>query len=149
MASHNYTAFIGNATKDPEMKMTPKGTAIASFGIAVNERRKDASGNTVDDTLFLTCEAYGKLAEIIGSYVKKGNPLLVSGKLKIDKWEKDGQRHERVKIVVGDMQLLGGGKREETAIPEQKTAPKTGPKPAAATGNDPDLDVAGDSEIPF
>lgn len=149
MASYNSTTFIGNVTKDPEMKMTPKGTAIASFGIAVNEKRKDASGNSVDDTLFLTCEAYGKLAEIIGNYVKKGNPILVSGRLKIDKWEKDGQRHERVKIVVGDMQLLGGGKREETAIPARQSESKTGPKPAAATGNDPDLDVAADSEIPF
>lgn len=148
MASYNSTTFIGNVTKDPEMKMTPKGTAIASFGIAVNEKRKDASGNSVDDTLFLTCEAYGKLAEIIGNYVKKGNPIFVSGRLKIDKWEKDGQRHERVKIVVGDMQLLGGGKREETAIPARQAASKTGPKPAAATGNDPDLDVAEDA-IPF
>lgn len=148
MASYNSTTFIGNVTKDPEMKMTPKGTAIASFGIAVNEKRKDASGNSVDDTLFLDCEAYGKTAENIGQYVKRGNPLFIEGRLKIDKWEKDGQKHQRVKIVVSEMRLLGGGKREETAIPARQSAPKTGPKPAAATGNDPDLDVAAD-EIPF
>ena len=139
---------MGNVTREPELKYLPKGTAIASFAMAINRSWKTESGEKKDEVLFINCDALGKIAEIIGQYVKKGNPLYAEGRLKLDQWEKDGQKHERMKVIVESIQLLGG-KREEGAIPAQQEAPvRQGAKPVKPTGPYPDLDVAPD-EIPF
>ena len=139
---------MGNVTREPELKYLPKGTAIASFAMAINRSWKTESGEKKDEVLFINCDALGKIAEIIGQYVKKGNPLYAEGRLKLDQWEKDGQKHERMKVIVESIQLLGG-KREEGAIPAQQAAPvKQGVKPQKPTGPDPDLDVAPD-DLPF
>jgi single-strand DNA-binding protein len=148
MPNLNRTQLMGNVTRDPELKYTPKGTAIASFAMAINRSWKTETGEKREEVLFLNCEAIGKIAEIIGQYVKKGNPIYVDGRLKLDQWEKDGQKHERMKVIVENMQLLGG-KREEEAVPAQQSAPvRQGAKPVKPTGPDPDLDVTPD-DLPF
>ena len=87
MAYLNKVFLIGNLTRDPELRMTPKGTAICQFGIAVNRQFKDESGATRDETTFVDIEAWGKQGETIAKYCIKGRPLYVEGRLKFDQWE--------------------------------------------------------------
>ena len=98
----------GNLTRDPEIKHTPKGTAIAAIGMAVNRKYTTDAGEKREEVTFLDIEAYGRVAEIVGEYCKKGNPLFVEGRLKLESWEdKSGQKKSRMKIVADNIQLLG------------------------------------------
>ena len=152
MANLNKTLFIGNVTRDPEMKFTPKGTPIANFGIAVNDSYKDESGTKHDKSTFLDCTAFGKLADIIGQYVKKGRPIFIEGKLEIQTWDDktSGQKRNKANIIVESMQMLGG-KREDSG--ERQETPQRGRQQAPPTrqpAKDLDLDVApDDNSIPF
>lgn len=109
MASLNRMQLIGNVGKDPESKYTGSGKLMVSFSVAVGNSWKDASGEKRTDTEWINVEAWGKLAEIIQQYVKKGSSVYVEGRLKTDKYEaKDGETKYFTKIVASSMQLLGG-----------------------------------------
>jgi single-strand DNA-binding protein len=114
MANFNKVYLIGNLTRDPELRVTPKGTAICQFGIAVNRQYKDDSGALRDDTTFVDIEAWGKQAETISKYMTKGRPLFIEGRLKLDQWEdkNSGQKRSRMKVVLEGFQFLGGGQRD-------------------------------------
>lgn len=161
MANLNRVMLIGNLTRDPEIKYTPKGTAIAAFGLAVNRNYSTETGEKREEVTFVDLEAYGRVAEIIGEYCKKGRPLFVEGRLKLDTWDdkQSGQKRSKMKVVVENMQLLGGreggpggggsgGSSEyadsQASPPPQRRAPSHAPRPPA----DPDLDSAPD-DIPF
>ena len=105
--------MIGNLTRDPESRATPKGTAVCSFSLAMNRRYKTESGEDRDETTFVDVEAYGKQAELISKYVTKGRPLMVEGRLKLDTWEKNGEKRSRLKVVTENFQFMGS--REEGA----------------------------------
>ena len=109
MASYNKVMLIGNLTRDPEIKYTPKGTAIAVFGLATNRSYTLESGEKREEVTFVDCEAYARLAEIIGEYCKKGKPIFVEGRLKLDTWDDktSGQKRSKMKVIVEVMQLLG------------------------------------------
>ena len=153
MANLNKVMLIGNLTRDPEIKYTPKGTAVAGFALAVNRNYTTESGEKREEVTFVDLEAYGRVAEIIGEYCKKGKPLFVEGRLKLDTWDdkESGKKRSKMKVVAEAIQLLGGrdGVPEKTAeeadaAAATRKAPSTHPRPPA----DPDLDAAPD-DIPF
>jgi single-strand DNA-binding protein len=154
MANFNKVYLIGNLTRDPELRVTPKGTAICQFGIAVNRQFKDESGAMRDDTTFVDIEAWGKQGETISKYCTKGRPLFVEGRLKLDQWEDktSGQKRSRLKVVLEGFQFLGGGQRDgapgagggefdQAPSPERHAPPPraSGAKPAPAEDLDEDV----------
>lgn len=108
MATFNKVIMMGNLTRDPEMRATPKGTAVCSFSLALNRRYKTETGEDKEEVTFVDVEAYGKQAELIGKYVTKGRPLMVEGRLKLDSWEKNGEKRSRLKVVLEGFQFMGG-----------------------------------------
>lgn len=110
MANLNRVLLIGNLTRDPELRVTPKGTAICQFGLAVNRSFKDESGQTREETTFIDIEAWGRQGETISKYCTKGRPLFVEGRLRLDQWEDkaSGQKRSRMKVVLENFQFLGG-----------------------------------------
>jgi single-strand DNA-binding protein len=107
MASFNKVILLGNVTRDPELRYISSGTAVTDIGLAVNDRRKTASGEWVEETTFVDVTLWGRTAEIAGEYVTKGSPLLIEGRLKLDTWEKDGKKNSKLRVVCDRMQLLG------------------------------------------
>lgn len=117
----NKTFHIGNLTRDPELRNTSSGKAVASFGLAIQD---------VKETIFLDFEAWEKTAELVTKYKKKGEPLAVEGRLKVDSWEdkSTGQKRTKLVIVAEKVEFISGGKGGENAAspkPAAKTAPKS------------------------
>jgi single-strand DNA-binding protein len=110
MASYNKVLLLGNLTRDPELRVTPKGTAVCQFGLAVNRQFKDESGQTREEVTFVDLEAWGKQAETIAKFLTKGRPLFVEGRLKFDQWDDkaSGQKRSKLKVVLENFQFLGG-----------------------------------------
>jgi single-strand DNA-binding protein len=106
--SVNKVILIGNLTRDPEVKYTPQGTAVAKIGIATNERFKDKEGQWQDRPEYHNIVAWQRLAEIAGEYLKKGSKVYIEGRLQTSSWEKDGVKHYKTEVVAGDLVLLGG-----------------------------------------
>ena len=108
MASYNRVILVGNLTRDPEIRYIQSGTAVTDVGLAVNDRRKTATGEWVDEVTFVDVTVWGRQAETVSEYLTKGSPVLFEGRLKLDTWEKDGQKHSKLKVICERMQLLGG-----------------------------------------
>lgn len=110
MANLNRVFLIGRLTRDPEQRALQSGTSVTNFGLAVNRTytRKD-SGEKVEETTFVDCESWGRQAETIARYTQKGRQLFVEGRLKLDTWERDGQRHSKLRVVVENFQFLDSG----------------------------------------
>lgn len=164
MASFNQTILIGNLTRDPDLRVTPKGTAICQFSLAVNRKFKDDSGQMRDETTYVDIEAWGKQAELIAKYLIKGSPALVQGRLKLDQWDdkQSGQKRSKLKVVLENVQFLGGKptgpgqdqEAQERAEPHrsQDTMPASyspaQPKPRGAAVPAP-ANNFDDSDVPF
>ena len=164
MASYNKVMLMGNLTRDPELKYTPKGTAIADIGLAVNRTYTTDSGEKREEVTFIDVTLWGRVAEIVGEYCKKGRPLFVEGRLQLDTWDdkQTGQKRSKLKVVGENIQLLGsregggggsgsggGGEESGESRPSRPSAPPprrpSAPPPRPA---DPDLDPPED-DIPF
>lgn len=130
----NQCQFIGRLGQDPEIKSSAGGDVIASFSIACGSSWKDKQGVKQERTEWVNCSAFGKLAEIIAEYVKKGSQIYVSGKIKTDKYEKDGQTRHSTKIVVNDMQMLGGKPQGESKESKHEAKPNRDAFKEAAAG---------------
>jgi len=116
MANYNRIVLVGNLTRDPQYKVVPSTQMpIAEFGLAVNRKFTTKSGENRDEVLFIDCAAFGKQAEIINKWCRKGNPLLVEGRLKLDQWEdkQGGGKRSKHTVVVENFQLMGGGARDD------------------------------------
>ncbi len=115
-SSMNRVFLMGNVTRDPELRYISNGTAVTDVGLAINDRRKTASGEWIEETTFVDITLWGRTAEIAGEYVTKGSPLLVEGRLKLDTWEKDGKKNSKLRVVGDRMHLIGsrGGNRPES-----------------------------------
>src|SRR5664279_2682354 len=100
MASFNKVIIAGNLTRDPELRYTPKGTAIASFGLAINRKWKSETGEAKEEVVFVDVEAWDRQAEVVAQYFKKGRPILVEGRLKFDQWEDKNTHQKRSKLSV-------------------------------------------------
>lgn len=108
MRGFSKAIITGNLTRDPELRTTPSGSSVCSFSVAVNRVYKDASGEQKEDVSFIDCSAWGKLAEMISQYAKKGSGVLVSGRLSQRSFEgKDGVKRSRTEIVVEDFNFTG------------------------------------------
>ncbi len=126
MASYNRVILMGNLTRDPEIRYVPSGMAVTDIGLAVNERRKNANGEWIDEATFVDMTAWGRTAEVMSEYLSKGSPVLIEGRLKLDTWEgQDGQKRSKLKVVVDRMQMVG---------PRPQGGPDGGPRPAARQG---------------
>ncbi len=107
MASFNRVILVGNLTRDPELRYVPSGMAVTDVGLAVNDRRKAANGEWVEETTFVDVTLWGRTAEVACEYLNKGSPMLVEGRLKLDTWEKEGKKNSKLKVVGERIQLLG------------------------------------------
>ncbi len=108
MASYNRVILMGNVTRDIQLRYTPAGTPVTEVGMAVNDRRKGQNGEWIDETTFVDVTFWGRTAEVAAEYLSKGSPVFVEGRLKLDTWEKDGQKNYKLRVVCDRMQLLGG-----------------------------------------
>ena len=107
MASFNRVILMGNLTRDPDVRATgATGMKVARLSVAVNERRKDRFGNIQDYPVFVEVDAWDKLAELCGQYLYKGRGVLVEGRLQMDSWEKDGQKHQKLKVRAATIKFL-------------------------------------------
>jgi single-strand DNA-binding protein len=166
MASFNRVVLLGNVTRDPELRYIANGTAVTEIGLAVNDRRKTASGEWVDETTFVDVTLWGRTAEIAGEYVTKGSPLMIEGRLKLDTWEKDGKKNSKLRVVGERMVLLGskgdgprgeGAKGGGQARPQRAAQGRGGPAAEDDfSQSEPDYHgsqssggVAADDDIPF
>src|SRR6516165_4326555 len=137
MANFNKVILAGNLTRDPELRYTPKGVAIAKITLAVNRTWKSETGETKEEVTFVDVDAFGRQAEVIGQYLKKGRPILVEGRLKLDQWDdkQTGQKRSRLGVVLEGFQFLdsargdGGGGRGASSPPPGPSAPPSGPEP--------------------
>lgn len=127
MASLNKVMLIGNLTRDPELRVTPKGTAICQFGLAINRSFKDEGGTVREETTFVDVEAWGKAGETLAKYMVKGRPLFVEGRLKLETWDDKttGQKRSKMKVVAENFQFLGGRDDNAAAPAERSEAPAT------------------------
>jgi len=110
MASFNKVILMGNLTRDPELRVTPKGTPVCQIGLAVNSQYKDKDGNSREEVTFVDIDCFGKQAEVIAKYMTKGRPILVEGRLKLDSWEsKEGEKRSKLKVILDNFQFVGSG----------------------------------------
>jgi single-strand DNA-binding protein len=109
MASFNKVMLLGNLTRDPEVKYTPKGSAVADIGLAVNRTYTTDGGEKREETTFVDVTMWGRQAEIAGEYLKKGRPLFVEGRLQLDTWDdkQTGQKRSKMRVVCENFQMLG------------------------------------------
>ena len=153
MASFNKVILVGNLTRDPELRYTPKGMAIAKIGLAVNRVWKNEAGESKEEVTFVDLDAFGRQAETLAQYMKKGSPLLVEGRLRLDQWDdkQTGQKRSRLGVVVEGFQFLGGGTRGEAGPAE---APRRAAAPAAAAAPpapspEPEGEMPAEDDVPF
>jgi single-strand DNA-binding protein len=109
MASFNKVVLVGNLTRDPELRYTPKGTAIAKIGLAVNRVWTNEAGEKKEEVTFVDVDVFGRTAENVGQYMRKGRPILIEGRLKLDQWDdkQTGQKKSRLGVVAETVQFLG------------------------------------------
>src|SRR5438105_599490 len=134
MASFNKVILLGNLTRDPEVRYTPKGSAVCDLGLAVNRQYTLDSGEKREEVTFVDVVLWARLAEIAGEYLKKGRPVFIEGRLQLDTWDdkQSGQKRTKLRVVGESMQLLGSrpaatavadaGESERPARPAEKSA---------------------------
>jgi single-strand DNA-binding protein len=160
MASFNKVIIAGNLTRDPELRYTPKGTAVAKIGLAVNRTWKTESGEQKEEVTFIDVDVFGRQAEVLAQYMKKGRELLVEGRLKLDTWEDKNtkQKVSKLKVVLESFSFIGGGGNREGAMgggggggysgggsrPMASSAPVAPPEPS-----EPDMPPQEPDDVPF
>jgi single-strand DNA-binding protein len=168
MANLNKVMLIGRLTRDPEVRNFNNGGKVAKFGFAVNNRKKDqATGEWVDDPVYIDVEAFnrgefGKQADLVEQYLVKGRQIFIEGHLKLDQWEKDGQKRSRLLVVVDNIQFLdtkqdgGSGEARPAARAPQQAPRRNEPAPSYPSGgnfDEPEAEApsgrGSEEEIPF
>jgi single-strand DNA-binding protein len=150
MASFNKVILLGNLTRDPEVRYTPKGTAVADLGLAVNRSYTAENGEKREEVTFVDVTFWGRTAEVAGEYLKKGRPVFVEGRLQLDSWDdkQSGQKRTKLKVIGENMQMLGSprgaGGGDEEGGGSRPSSSRPAPPPRAAAPSEPD-----DDEIPF
>lgn len=154
MANLNRVLLIGNLTRDPEVRYTPKGTAVTDIGMAINRVFTSEDGERREEVTYVDVVLWARLAEIAGQYLKKGRPVFIEGRLQLDTWDdkQTGQKRSRMRVVAENLQLLGSRGESEGGptgpAPARRPATGTTQSPPASQPRDPDLDVEPD-DIPF
>ena len=151
MNGFNRVILAGNLTRDPEIRYTSSGMAICKFGLAVNRKWKDSQTNEMkEEVTFVDVDAFGRQAEAIGQYLKKGRPILVEGRLKLDQWEdkQTQQKRSRLGVVLESFTFLDSGARDQDSPPE---APPTARPARPSKAQEPAADFLPPEEddVPF
>lgn len=158
MASLNKVQLIGNLTRDPELRHTPRGTAVAELGLAINRQWKDEAGTKQEDVTFIDVTLWGRTAELAQQYLFKGNPVYIEGRLTLDTWDdKDtGLKRSKLKVVGETMQFLGSkgsGDRDPNnggmSAAESSARARQRPQPGSQSATSDALDEHIDDDIPF
>lgn len=156
MANFNKVILAGNLTRDPELRYTPKGTAVAKLGLALNRNWTTETGERREEVTFVDVDAFGKQAEVIAQYLRKGRSLLVEGRLKLDSWDdkQTGQKKSKLGVVLESFSFLDSGNRAEGGAPSApagqpaprpaRPAPSAPPSAPESDGPPPD-----DDDVPF
>ena len=143
MASFNKVILVGNLTRDPELRYTPKGTAIAKIGVAVNRIWTTETGEKKEEVTFVDVDVFGRTAENVGQYMRKGRPILIEGRLRLDQWDdkQTGQKKSKLGVVAETVQFLGsptgGGEGGAAAPVRQKPAAPAAPAGEPLEGDGP------------
>ena len=156
MASFNKVVLVGNLTRDPELRYTPKGTAIAKIGLAVNRVWTNEAGEKKEEVTFVDVDVFGRTAENVGQYMRKGRPILIEGRLKLDQWDdkQTGQKKSKLGVVAETVQFLGGNKDGESGGGGAPAAPRAARPAPSAPSAPPSEPVEGDGppesdDVPF
>ena len=153
MANLNKVMLIGNLTRDPELRHTPKGTAVAELGLAINRVWKDDAGQKQEETTFVDVTLWGRQAELAQQYLSKGNPVYIEGRLNLDTWDDKttGQKRSKLKVIGENLQFLSSGKSagggNSGGYSERPQQPASGPPQGASAA--PVDDFMEDDDIPF
>ncbi len=154
MANFNKVILAGNLTRDPELRYTPKGTAVAKIGLAINRTWKSESGESKEEVTFVDADAFGRTAEVIAQYMRKGRPILVEGRLKLDQWEDKNthQKQSKLKVVLEGFSFIDS-KGDAGGVAQDGPRPA---KPAAAPAGGPVAEApeaeaapAEEDDVPF
>ncbi len=141
MPNLNRVFLMGNLTRDPELRYTPNNTAIAKLGLAVNRRWRNQQGEDQEETTFVDCEAWGRTAEVLNQYLRKGRPVFIEGRLKLDQWQdKEGNNRSKLHVVVESFQFIDsrggpggdneGGGYNPPQQQQRRPAPRSAPPPS-------------------
>jgi single-strand DNA-binding protein len=155
MASFNKVILVGNLTRDPELRFTSKGMAIAKVGLAVNRNWTSESGEKKEEVTFVDVDIFGRTAENVAQYMRKGRPILIEGRLRLDQWDdkQTGQKRSRLGVVADTVQFLGSPQGAAEAGGAPGEAPRR-PAPAPAA-KPPEPSEAGEApateedDVPF
>jgi len=151
MASFNKVMLLGNCTRDPEVKYTPKGSAVTDLGLAVNRFYTTDNGEKREETTFVDVTMWGRQAEIAGEYLKKGRPVFIEGRLQLDTWDdkQTGQKRSKLRVVCENFQLLGsrdGGAEGGSGGAPSRSSSGAGRSSAKSA---PASEDAAEDDIPF
>jgi single-strand DNA-binding protein len=160
MADLNKVFLAGNLTRDPEVRHTPSGSAVCDLRMAINRRYRDQHDKDREEVVYVSVTVWGKTAENCGQYLTKGSPVLVEGRLKLDEWEKDGQKQSRLGVVGERVQFLssrgaggggGGGAGRSNSGGEFDDTPRSSSRSAPSADRVPQEEILDDSqdEVPF
>ena len=147
--SVNQVAVTGNLTREPELRATQGGTAVLSFGIAVNDRRKNSSGQWEDVPNFFECVVFGNRATALGDILTKGMKVAIAGKLHYSSWEKDGQKRSKVDIIANDVELMQNRRPQQEPQPQQYQPQQYQPQQAQAFVPQPPTMDMYTEDLPF
>jgi len=155
MANFNKVILIGNLTRDPELRYTPKGMAIAKVGLAINRNWTSEGGEKKEEVTFVDVDIFGRTAENVAQYMKKGRPIMIEGRLRLDQWDdkRTGQKRSRLGVVAETVQFLGspgggsgGGEGGDSAPAPRRSAAPSAPAPASPSA---EPDMPSDDDVPF
>jgi len=153
MASFNKVILMGNMTRDPELRYTAKGTAIAKVGLAVNRVWRTEAGEQKEEVTFVDVDVFGRTAENVGQYMRKGSPILIEGRLRLDQWDdkQTGQKRSKLGVIAETVQFLSSGNRGENGGAPAAPRPRPAAAPAAAPGAEAEADVPPmpEDDVPF
>jgi single-strand DNA-binding protein len=152
MADLNKVMLIGNLTRDPEVKYTPKGTPVGDLGLAINTSYKTADGQVKEEVCYVTVEVWGRQAENCKEYLAKGRSVFIEGRLQFEQWESNGEKKSRMKVRAERVQFLGGPGRSGSGSGASSNAGSSRPArsvKAEAADSEADAPAPADDDIPF
>jgi len=152
MPSYNRVILMGNLTRDPELRYTPSGQAVADLRVAMNRRVRTSDGERRDEATFVDVTAWGRQAEVISQYLSKGQPIFLEGRLSLDEWtSQDGQRRSKLRVVLENFQFVsprGSGPAPAPAPRRQGAAPAQA-QPTGDSRPAPDGEGESFDDVPF
>ena len=160
MSNFNKVLLMGNLTRDPQLNYLPSNTPVVEIGLAVNRRFKRQDGQQGEEVLFVDCNAFGRTAEVINQYFRKGKPIFIEGRLQLDQWtDKQGQKRQKHRVHIDSFQFVegrggdgqgggGGNGGGQSRAPARPDAQRPANEPAPAQGYETAPDIA-EEDIPF